>query len=282
MSFLTLLLLFSITIQVESLGFPYYSPDVFPDSYHDLKRCGVTSKSSVCDPDNILGEEGVNLLHGITKSIESSTNCSCLPSDTPLGTCSLEPRGYIISVAVLSKIYVYSRSEGIKHDLERIFPDALRRKQDRGQCDDDILIVLALKNNVIATSVGSVARRKLHSEVVDKVIELARFRYLDQNEYAKGLHLMIEIFGKVLSGQNYLEALPSKVERMYLYRLKRLIPNWPLWLTLLLLIGIPAFMVIVITICAVGFALRKYLRVHRYRYLHINRQETSSPSTSLL
>ncbi|CAD5208304.1 unnamed protein product [Bursaphelenchus xylophilus] len=262
----------------SSIRFPYYSPDAYPDSERDFSLCRMPWRSLVCDPNEILSEEGLLQLDRSTKFILNKTKCPCASYDSPMGYCTKET-GYSISIAVLDSIYVESSELVIKERLERIFPEALRRKQSRGQCDDDILIVLAVKNRIVATSVGSVARRKLNYEIVDKVTELAKFRYFDDGDYARGLNLMVEIFGKVLAGENYLEVLPSKVERLYFYKLKNLFPSWPIWLTFLVLVGIPAIVVLIVLITALIISLRKYLRITRYGYQSGNPDEPTDELT---
>ncbi|CAD5205506.1 unnamed protein product [Bursaphelenchus okinawaensis] len=266
---LTVLHISTLLSLVQTIRFPYYSPDTYPDSFRDFRSCGLPWRSLVCDADGVLDEEGRLLLDKSTRLIENNTKCGCAPQDGPFGSC-LEDKGYRISVAILDSIFVESSEEVVKERLERVFPEALRKKQERGQCDDDIVIVLAVKNRIIATSVGMVARRKLNFEIVDKVTEFAKIRHLDQGEYAKGLNLMIEIFGKVLTGENYLEVLPSRMERIYYYKLKNMVPSWPVWLTFIVIIGTPAIFVLVLLVLALICALRRYHNITKYGYTNPN------------
>jgi hypothetical protein len=58
--------------------------------------------------------------------------------------------------------------------LAEVFAKVLRRRQRRGQCEDDVLIVYSVEDDALYTAVGETARRKLHPDVVTEVENYAR------------------------------------------------------------------------------------------------------------
>lgn len=68
---------------------------------------------------------------------------------------------------------------------------------------------------------------------------------------------MVDIFGRIFLGENYNEALPVN-EGGFSNGLKRLVPRWPNWVTVSLIVGLPALVILLILICAVFFAVRRY------------------------
>jgi hypothetical protein len=76
---------------------------------------------------------------------------------------------------------------------------------------------------------------------------------------------MIDIYGRVFMGEPYNEALPPVNEGGFSNGLKKIMPKWPTWLIVLLVIGLPMLVIIFIVICASLFAFRRHLqRTHRY------------------
>lgn len=76
---------------------------------------------------------------------------------------------------------------------------------------------------------------------------------------------MVDIFGRVFMGQNYSEALAPVNEGGFSNGLKRIVPTWPTWLVIVLVVGLPLLVILFILICAGLFAFRRYYqRSNRY------------------
>uniref|UniRef100_A0AC34GF81 Uncharacterized protein n=1 Tax=Panagrolaimus sp. ES5 TaxID=591445 RepID=A0AC34GF81_9BILA len=132
-------------------GFIYYTPDTYPDSQRDYQLCKLSKPGLICDPNEMLGDvtnlnsTAADYIDPMLIEIQKTTNCSCQDVDQ----CFITPngrQGVTISVALLKSISADNipeeqTPEGRLH-LIRNFANALRNRQQRGSCDDDILIVI--------------------------------------------------------------------------------------------------------------------------------------------
>ncbi|KAI6203799.1 hypothetical protein M3Y94_00598300 [Aphelenchoides besseyi] len=184
--------------------------------------------------------------------------------DRRFGTCEHKSRGYAVSVVVLRKIAGSSDKSDDSKELIEVFADVLHKRLKRGQCEDDVLIVFSSEDNLLHTVVGSVARRKIHSEIVNQVEQFAKANHINNGDHTSGLLFMINVYGRVLAGENYLEALPPINEAGYTNGLKKILPKWPRWLVFLLIIGIPIFVIVAVIVCAFLFGFRRYIQRHGY------------------
>ncbi|VDO75757.1 unnamed protein product, partial [Onchocerca flexuosa] len=127
-----------------------YTIETFPDSLVRSDLCGINSPGFVCDPDRVLARfnrtfSGAEYLSQHLQQIRYATNCSCPNEDKSYGNCTaIDPHGYTLSIAVMRSIEMNNdmMNSGNLNDTFRIFADNLRRRQNRGQCADDVLIVL--------------------------------------------------------------------------------------------------------------------------------------------
>uniref|UniRef100_A0A914M1H9 TPM domain-containing protein n=1 Tax=Meloidogyne incognita TaxID=6306 RepID=A0A914M1H9_MELIC len=108
----------------------------------------------------------------------------------------LKGGGYTISVVVLEKMEISDelrRKYRKGTSLPAIFADALKNRLNRGRCNDDALIVLAINDSSLQTSTGGVISTKLTNEFVFNVSRNAQ-NFLIRGEFTKGLLYIIDEF----------------------------------------------------------------------------------------
>uniref|UniRef100_A0A158P869 Exostosin domain-containing protein n=1 Tax=Angiostrongylus cantonensis TaxID=6313 RepID=A0A158P869_ANGCA len=122
-----------------------YTPETFPDSIEQPIACNMHQASFLCDPSNqkilLINENFYSF--PILSLFRPSTRCTCSPMD--VGQCDDSPRGFTISVAVVRKMV---NLDSIRMAAEE-FADALRERQNRGQCNDDVLIFVSVDDHVV-------------------------------------------------------------------------------------------------------------------------------------
>ncbi|VDP01827.1 unnamed protein product [Heligmosomoides polygyrus] len=79
------------------------------------------------------------------------------------------------------------------------FADVLRRRQRRGQCDDDVLIFVSADDHAVSTSLGSVTGRYLTDDAVNAVTARAE-SYFKKGDYTVGIRYMINSYTTLLKG----------------------------------------------------------------------------------
>ncbi|VDM54629.1 unnamed protein product [Angiostrongylus costaricensis] len=120
-----------------------------------------------------------------------------------VGQCDDSPHGFTISVAVVRKMVVYvmhSNVDTIRMAAEE-FADALRERQNRGQCDDDVLIFVSVDDHVVWTSLGSVTKRYLTDSAVNAVTTRAEL-HIQSGDYMEGILYMVESYTTLLKGES--------------------------------------------------------------------------------
>ncbi|MFH4983588.1 hypothetical protein AB6A40_010297 [Gnathostoma spinigerum] len=150
----------------------------------------------------MLNHTGVTLLSQLTSRIQQTTNCSCLAEDAEFGSCNkLYTQGYTISVAVMRSLKMNASKMDEQSRLEAIrnFADSLRRRLNRGQCDDDALIAVAIDERAVWTSVGKVTERRLSEDHIMAITAQAESLF-SKGLYTDGLRYMLESYEKVLQG----------------------------------------------------------------------------------
>ncbi|KAF8384602.1 hypothetical protein PRIPAC_73744, partial [Pristionchus pacificus] len=185
-------------------GWAVYTPQTFPNSITDYVACQMPGESFLCDPNRILDgnvtDAHQQLDHSLN-SIRSTTQCACTSMDENFGTCKGEG-GYIVSLALVDKIALDANNDN-KIDRTQAamkFANTLRSIQDRGQCDDDILIFLSRQDQVMWTSTGQIAERALTSELINEVTLNAE-NYFVKGQYTAGLQYTLEKYGQILRGE---------------------------------------------------------------------------------
>ncbi|TKR60285.1 hypothetical protein L596_027555 [Steinernema carpocapsae] len=139
-------------------GYSQWSPETYPNSMRDLQLCGLQSPSYVCDPNDLLedidGQSGIVLLEKALLELRNSTNCTCSGIDNHV--CGMTPHGFTVSIAVVEKMKLPPGREDRTSRTEAIlqFADDLRIRLPRGQCDDDLFIVISVNDSAIWTSTG--------------------------------------------------------------------------------------------------------------------------------
>ncbi|GMR59803.1 hypothetical protein PMAYCL1PPCAC_29998, partial [Pristionchus mayeri] len=185
-------------------GWGVYTPQSYPDSISDFAACQMPGESFLCDPNRILDgnvTEAHRQLDHSLNSIRSTTQCACTAADANFGVCKGEG-GYTVSLALVDKIALDANND---NKVDRInaamkFANTLRGIQDRGQCDDDILVFLSREDQVMWTSTGDVAGRALTVELINEVTLNAE-TYFVRGEYTAGLSYTLDKYGQILRGE---------------------------------------------------------------------------------
>ena len=191
------------------------------------------------------------------KNVQHNTNCSCENRNQ----CLTPSQGFTISVAILEKINDDDNSN-VNVTLERRlqlaknFADILRRRQNRGQCEDDILIVLSKLDSVVYTAAGETVAKFLTPEIIKNVEERAVPK-LNNNQYFEAVS---EI---VLSYEDILEGKPVKGDAKEPWY--HPLPLWAVW-------AIGGFLVflILLIIALIIFCCTKRKRTREYTVGRVN------------
>uniref|UniRef100_A0A914GTL4 Uncharacterized protein n=1 Tax=Globodera rostochiensis TaxID=31243 RepID=A0A914GTL4_GLORO len=143
-------------------------------------KCGGIDRAAlVCDPDTLLdpgpdGTPGILLLDAASRHIQANTECICdiaaESEGNAFGLCQQNPpMGFVVTVAVLGKMEVTDdqrrRYRNGAH-LPAIFANELRNRLQRGQCADDVLIVLAVNDSSYGPMGSNKTGRRIPSERV--------------------------------------------------------------------------------------------------------------------
>uniref|UniRef100_A0A7E4W255 Uncharacterized protein n=1 Tax=Panagrellus redivivus TaxID=6233 RepID=A0A7E4W255_PANRE len=143
--------------QENNKGLVYYTPETYPDSLKDYAACGLSQPGYICDPNKLLGisSNRANSYDSALRRIMAETECPCADSTK----CYAESRGFTVSFALLENIYneEYQKILDPEARISQLstFAKALRKKQRRGQCDDDILVVISTSDSVIFTETSN-------------------------------------------------------------------------------------------------------------------------------
>uniref|UniRef100_A0A1I7XLE6 TPM domain-containing protein n=1 Tax=Heterorhabditis bacteriophora TaxID=37862 RepID=A0A1I7XLE6_HETBA len=91
------------------------------------------------------------------------------------------------------------------------FANTVRRRQYRGQCEDDLLIFLSTKDKVVWTSVGKVTQRYLSTQMINS-ITISSETHFRNGEYTEGLQYMVDSYTSILNGE-HLEVISNAVSK---------------------------------------------------------------------
>ncbi|WKY10960.1 hypothetical protein Q1695_002927 [Nippostrongylus brasiliensis] len=186
------------------IAYDEYTPETFPDSIEQPAACGMREASFICDPSDVLNRTNLlsnhQLLEKALIEVRQITKCTCSPMDS--GVCDDAHRGFTMSVAVVRRMKLDNdqRSPTMTGAAAEIFADILRKRQRRGQCDDDVLIFLSADDMAVSTSVGTVTRRYLTDDFINAVTSRAEERF-KKGDYTDGLRYMIESYTTLLKGE---------------------------------------------------------------------------------
>ncbi|EFO13067.2 hypothetical protein LOAG_15463 [Loa loa] len=201
-----------IIIPFLSLIFPFihclpnYTIETFPDSLIKPDLCNLNAPGLACDPDQLLRRfnqtlSGAEYLSHYLQQIRYATKCPCLKDDNLYGHCStINPRGYTISIAVMRSIEMINddmMNTVSRNRTVQVFAEMLRRRQHRGQCADDALIVAITDWKIVYTSVDEVIGRALTTSAITEVNREAESLFTSAN-YLYGLTFMVNRYGQIL------------------------------------------------------------------------------------
>uniref|UniRef100_A0A0N5B694 TPM domain-containing protein n=1 Tax=Strongyloides papillosus TaxID=174720 RepID=A0A0N5B694_STREA len=247
---LLLLISFSIHGNLENIDNTYISwtPEAYPDSRIDLTSCHVSVPSFICDANKSLNDyenqKGAEYLQSMVEKIRRTTHCPCDHSQFGGRGCGHTSLGFTISIAVFSKLYRNSefRNDNDKKYAMSVFAETLRLRQKRGECDEDILIALAVDDGVVWTSLGSVAHRIITSELINDVSDIAD-TYFQKSKFTEGLAFMVDTYGKLLRNE---EVSIEKCDDCFF----GIFPLWSVIVTIVaIVIIIIVAIIIVIVVC---------------------------------
>uniref|UniRef100_A0A8R1ICZ5 Uncharacterized protein n=1 Tax=Caenorhabditis japonica TaxID=281687 RepID=A0A8R1ICZ5_CAEJA len=199
-------ILCTLLLPTVTLGaFADYTPYTYPDSMTQSELCGQSKPSFLCDPNNITAKRKTKNPENSTETVEEDfmekellyvrgeTNCSCFEPRM----CATSPRGYTISIAVVEKMRLDNNEttpESIK-SAAKIFADVIRDRQSRGQCDDDLIIFLSARDQVVYTSMGVAV--PITEEQVQRVSEQGEV-FFRKMQYREGLEWMTKQYKHLL------------------------------------------------------------------------------------
>ncbi|VDN82465.1 unnamed protein product [Brugia pahangi] len=243
-------------IPLLSLIFPFiycssnYTVETFPDSLVRPDLCNLSSPGFACDPDQLLKRfnhtlSGAEYLSKHLQRIRYATNCPCLEVDKSYGYCpSNNSHGYTISVAIIRSIGMNSdktmNGEDLNHTIQ-IFAEMLRRRQNRGQCADDALIVAVADWKAVYTSVGEVIGRALTSNIIMRINREAESLFVNAN-YLYGLTFMVNRYGQILQ-----HSMQSSEIKSWWMIWSRIMDSWlNIFLSLIVIISFIILVILVI------------------------------------
>ncbi|CAD6198390.1 unnamed protein product [Caenorhabditis auriculariae] len=189
-------------VAVVAAEFDDYTAETFPDSITQPQLCAVSRPGFACDPNSILGTQNSTQTHFELDTellrIRGLTNCSCNDQTE----CDPSTFGYTVSVAAVRKMRLATNetSRATVLAAAEIFADRVRWRQNRGQCDDDMLIFISEEDQVVWTSVGTGAARLINRDVVKRVSEEAE-TYFEKKSYMQGIEWMTKQYSKAFQQQ---------------------------------------------------------------------------------
>ncbi|KAE9418203.1 hypothetical protein Angca_000961 [Angiostrongylus cantonensis] len=182
-----------------------YTPETFPDSIEQPIACNMHQASFLCDPSNVLSKGNLTANHILLSNslieVRESTRCTCSPMD--VGQCDDSPRGFTISVAVVRKMVLdvmHSNLDSIRMAAEE-FADALRERQNRGQCNDDVLIFVSVDDHVVKYFSTLIIPVFLVSVNVWETLPVSE-SYIQSSDYVEGILYMVESYATLLKGES--------------------------------------------------------------------------------
>jgi len=240
-------------------GFGEYTPATYPDSLRNPALCGLKNAGYICDPSGILGNHSIDELDVALTNVQYNTNCSCEDKNA----CKTEPQGFVISVAILEKIKGNDNTDSSlveRLELAETFAKGLRIRLNRGQCGDEVLIVLSKNDSVVFTSPGGTAAKILTQDIINEVDDKIRPR-LSKNEYFEALSEMILAYEDVFEGKYYSSTSnPNAGEPWY-----HPLPLWAVWV----IGGVLLFLILLIIAIIILCCLRKK-RTREYTVGRVN------------
>lgn len=237
---------------ITQSAFSDYTPYTYPDSMTQSELCGQTKPSFFCDPNNVIARkkssenetsiEEDNFMEKELLYVRGETNCSCL---LPMQCQKSPPRGYTISIAVVEKMHLDNNETSRDSILQaaKIFADVIRDRQNRGQCDDDLVIFLSARDQVVYTSIGSSIR--IDDSVIKRISEQGEI-FFKKMQYREGLEWMTKQYKHVLKEE--------KMEKLW---------NWPLPEWVLLVLAGLVLVVVATLICTIIYMCIRFCRRDR-------------------
>uniref|UniRef100_A0A1I7UVS7 VWFA domain-containing protein n=2 Tax=Caenorhabditis tropicalis TaxID=1561998 RepID=A0A1I7UVS7_9PELO len=232
-------------------GFSDYTPYTYPDSMTQSELCGQMKPSFFCDPNNIVSRrkkegngtlEEKNSLDNELLYVRGETNCSCV---LPTLCMKSPPRGFTISIAVVEKMHLDNNETSRDSILQaaKIFADVVRDRQNRGQCDDDLIIFLSARDQVVYTSIGSAIR--IDDSDIKRISEQGEI-FFKKMLYREGLEWMTRQYKHALRAE--------KLEKLW---------NWPLPEWVLLVLAVLVLIVLASLICTTIYLCIRFCRRDR-------------------
>uniref|UniRef100_A0A0N4ZSP7 TPM domain-containing protein n=1 Tax=Parastrongyloides trichosuri TaxID=131310 RepID=A0A0N4ZSP7_PARTI len=210
-----MLIYFSIIFLIKFFGilegtevnYISWTPETYPDSLIDLDLCHIRVPSFICDANKLLNDheeqKGVEYLQTKIEKVRRSTHCPCNHPELGLPGCGHTSLGFTISIAVFSKLH---RHTDFVDEIEKkyamsLFTETLRKRQRRGECEEDIMIALAVDDGIIWTSLGVIAHKIITTELINDISNVAD-TFFQNGKYTEGLAFMVDTYGKLLRNED--------------------------------------------------------------------------------
>lgn len=161
----------------------------FPDPILQPNNCGRVAPSFVCDPDNMLPENKVNVIDDLLKGIYNST-AACYATASNV-------KGYIVMMAVVPKMEKYftandSDSMYTRYREAMFFSYFLGWEKKWGrhsnQCQEMVIILYSIEDGVLYTIAQPTAHRLLTDARMQQALldTITRFAPLGKNPNRTG------------------------------------------------------------------------------------------------
>ncbi|KAI1307978.1 hypothetical protein HDE_00543 [Halotydeus destructor] len=207
----------------DDLSKEYYiwNKEEYPNPILQPKFCRRNHPSTTCDPEDILTKVEARNLEKMIHKIGSQLDCYC--DECPVGR-----HGLTIGIALMNGIYRPYATHPRENAIE--FADYLRNKWKLGTCENDVVILIAIKDQQIFTSMGQKARDILPETAPRDILEASKAHFAN-GHYYQGLESMIGQYYDTLSKEELrrkMTTLMPSTERVFYKKQPERSAKWPL------------------------------------------------------
>lgn len=186
--------------RAQSLLSTSWTPSTFPNPTHDTDRCnrhGVTSW--MCDPDNVVAYNTANVVEAILQDIQAGKSPYAL---APCG--ALGKQGFQVAVALLRKM----QTDAEPSDAAKSFAKELHGRWGVGlrECNNGVLLLLAVEDRQVYISTGSGARKALSDAQASIIIDRMK-PALRAGDYDQAVERAVREVGLTLAGAKFAEPI---------------------------------------------------------------------------
>lgn len=184
-----------------------YTVKNYPDPIDRYEACGRPSPSFVCDPSEFLPASAADAIDDLLKDVYNETTVPCYAS----GPRATRRKGYLIMVAVMPKMERYFTVNVTTYNMRTKYREAMYFSYYLGQenkwgkhssnCNEMVIILYSVEDNVLYTSTQPIARRKLTDTIVQDTIMTAlaiHYPFNTSNRKAAVINYLVRKYGESL------------------------------------------------------------------------------------